>query len=122
MNQATSSPVYTESESRWVQTKRRVVRWCGAEYDPNLSMFKQRIYFDITGSLAAPANSGTRVRLASLLFILSLFSSLHGASFKSVLILNGERAGEIERNVASLLAERIGESGDLPVRITTNFP
>jgi len=84
-------------------------------------MFKRRIYFDITG-LTDGANSGTRLRLLSLLIVLCLVSSLRGASFKSVLILNGEGSGEIEKNVASLLAERIAESGDLPVRIATNIP
>ena len=63
-----------------------------------------------------------RGRVACLLAISGLVSSAHGAPFQSVVIQSGERAGAIERNVASLLAERIAELGDVPVRIAHEAP
>lgn len=52
-----------------------------------------------------------------LLAISGLFSSLPGAPGTSVLIQCGESAGEIERNVAALLAERIEETSGVPARV-----
>lgn len=62
-------------------------------------------------------NSTLRCRAACLLAVSGWLTFLHGAPFKSVLIQRGEHAGQIERNVAALLAERIAEMGDVPVRI-----
>jgi hypothetical protein len=67
-------------------------------------------------------NSQARRRIACLLAVPSLFVSLHGTEFKSVLIQGSGQAGENERNVASLLAERIRELGDVPVRIAHEAP
>jgi hypothetical protein len=64
-------------------------------------------------------NSAARGWVACYLAISGMLASLHGAPFKSVLIQSGEGAGEIERHVASLLAERIAELGDVPARIAS---
>lgn len=65
-------------------------------------------------------NSAARAGAACLLATAGLLAASHGASFKNVVIQNGEPAGEIERNVATLLAERIAGLGDVPVRITND--
>jgi hypothetical protein len=56
-------------------------------------------------------------RFACLLAIACLFSCAQGAAFKSVEIQIGELASDVEKNVASLLAERIGELGGRSVQI-----
>ncbi len=66
--------------------------------------------------------AAARRRLGSLLAVIGLVSSMEAATFRSVLILSGEGAGEMEKNVASLLAERIAELSDVPVRIADKAP
>lgn len=56
--------------------------------------------------------------IACLLATAGLLTHLHGASFKSVAVVTGERAGEIEQNVAALLAERIAALGGVPIRVS----
>jgi hypothetical protein len=63
------------------------------------------------------ADSSGRSQLACLLVLLGLLVPVRGAPFKSVLIQTGGQASETERNVALLLAERISEPSDIPVRI-----
>jgi hypothetical protein len=57
------------------------------------------------------------IRLGCSLLLLALALAAHGAPFKSVLIQTGGPADEVERNVASLLAERIREPSGIPVRV-----
>ncbi len=45
-----------------------------------------------------------------------------GADYRSAVIVQGQRAGMVERNVAALLAERIGEPSGLPARVVTTRP
>lgn len=58
------------------------------------------------------------IRFACLLLLLGPAPAAHSAPFKSVLIQTGSQAEEIERNVVSLLAERIAEPSGIPVRVT----
>jgi len=64
----------------------------------------------------------TRASAACLLASLSFLSVARGIPFKSVVIVGGEQAGDIEKNVASLLAERMMELGNVPVRIAEKAP
>ena len=70
----------------------------------------------ITTSTRA-ANTFGGSRLACLLLLLGLLPSGRGAPFKGVLIQIGGQAGETERAVASLLAERIAEPSGIPARV-----
>jgi hypothetical protein len=63
------------------------------------------------------ANAFKRSRVVCSLLLLGLFPAAHGAPFKSVLIRTGGQAGETERAVASLLAERIAEPSGIPARV-----
>ena len=66
--------------------------------------------------IGTAAGSG-QARLAALLLLLGLSFSAPGATLERVLIEIGGQAGEVERNVAFLLAERITEPSGIPVRI-----
>jgi len=59
-----------------------------------------------------------RYLCAGLVALAGWLASAHGAPFKSVVLQSGERAGEIERNVALLFAERVAELSSIPVRVT----
>ena len=71
----------------------------------------------ITVTSIRTADSFGRSRLACVLVLLGLLATVRGTPFKSVVIQTGGQAGETERNVASLLAERISEPSGIPVRI-----
>ena len=58
----------------------------------------------------------------TLLLLLGLVPAVGAAPFKSVLIQTGGQAGEIERNVAALLAERLAEPSGLAVRVADEAP
>src|SRR4051812_30465827 len=52
------------------------------------------------------------------LVLFVLLNSVAAAQFKRIVVQSGEQAGEIERNVTTLLAERISEPSGLPVRVS----
>src|SRR5690349_10888319 len=58
-----------------------------------------------------------RVRVCCSLVLFALLSSIRAAQFKTIVIQPGEQAGEVERNVAGLLAERISESSGIHVPV-----
>src|SRR5262245_53251317 len=60
------------------------------------------------------------VRVYCSLIVFASLSSVRATQFKRIEIQPGEQATEIERNVATLLAERISEPSGIQVRVTNS--
>jgi hypothetical protein len=64
---------------------------------------------------------GVLNRLSHYVVLIGLYALSFGpasaATYRSARIVNGAQAGEVERNVAALLAERIGEPSGIPARV-----
>ena len=101
---------------RWIKTIIRVVKTSsqGRSGSPQAGLSSSRRWAFWRARKAAPLR-----QLACGLAISGLLAPAFGAPFKSVRIVIGERAGETERNVAALLAERIAEMGEVTIRKDT---